>query len=202
MTRLMLRVAPLALVVSALPALASTWEADPQHSAATFSVRHMMITNVKGEFGKLTSTLELNEADLTRSSVKASIDVSTINTRIAKRDAHLKSPDFFDAARYPTMDFVSTRVERLSDQKLKVTGDLSMHGVTKPVVLDVELTPEAKDPMGGVRRGVSATTRINRTDWGLKWNKPLETGGVLVGDEVQISLDMSYVKQPAKKARR
>jgi len=183
------------LIVTSLPLLASAapteWKIDTAHSSATFSIRHMMVSNVRGEFGNLTGTLMVDDADLTKSSVTAEIDAATINTRVAKRDEHLKSPDFFDVSKFPKLTFKSTKVEKAGNQ-LKVTGDLSIHGVTKSIVLTAELpTPAIKDPFGNTKRGFSATAKINRKDFGLHWNKALEVGGgVVVGEEVSINIDI------------
>jgi polyisoprenoid-binding protein YceI len=198
-----MRVLSLAVVIAALllfPAFAQseTWTIDTPHSNAQFSVRHMMISNVKGQFDKVTGTVELDEKDITLSKVEATIDVTTINTREPKRDAHLKSPDFFDAAKYPTITFKSSSIAKAADGRLKVTGDLTMHGVTKQVVLDVEpLSPPMKDRGGNLHAGTSATTRINRKDFGVNYNAVLETGGVMVGDEVTITIDVELVKRAA-----
>lgn len=189
--------AVLSLVASA-GASAASYEIDAAHSSATFSVRHLMVANVRGEFGSLSGTLDLDDKDVTKSKVTAKIDATTINTRNAKRDGHLKSPDFFDVAKYPELTFTSTKVEKNGPGKLKVTGDLTIHGVTKPVVLDTALQEkEVKDPMGNAVRIASATTKINRKDFGLNWNKAIE-GGMLVGDEVTINLDLELRKAEAK----
>jgi polyisoprenoid-binding protein YceI len=181
-------------------AYASTWEIDPVHSSATFSIRHMTVSNVRGEFGKVTGTVDWNDADVTKSTVQATIDVSTLNTREPKRDGHLKSPDFFDVEKYPTITFKSTQVKKVGPNHVKVIGDLTMHGVTKPVTLDATYTGEVKDPGGNIKRGVSAKTKVNRKDFGLIWNKTLETGGVLVGDEVDIALDLELAKKAPNKS--
>jgi polyisoprenoid-binding protein YceI len=154
-----------------------------------------MISNVKGEFTSVTGKLELNSDDIAKSKVEASIDASTINTRDAQRDAHLKSADFFDAEKFPELTFRSTRISKTGTDEIAVEGDLSIHGVTRSVVFDVE-GPSAplKDPWGNVRIGLSATTRINRKDFGLTWNATLETGGIMVGEEVAITLDVEFVK--------
>lgn len=185
----------LPLLVGTGVARAGAWEIDGVHSAANFSVRHMMVSNVRGDFSKLTGTLNIDDKDITKSSVEATIDVNSINTREPKRDAHLKGPDFFDAAQFPTLTFKSKKVESLGSGKLKVTGDLTIHGVTKPAVFDVELSPEVKDPMGNLKRGATATTKINRKDFGLSWNKTLETGGVIIGEEVAIIIDVELAKK-------
>ncbi|WP_224364121.1 YceI family protein [Hyalangium versicolor] len=192
-----------AVAALALPslALASTWDADPAHSTSTFTVKHMMITNVTGAFGKTEATINVDDKDITKSTVTATIDASTIDTREPKRDAHLKSPDFFDVEKFPSITFKSKKVEKAGEGKLKVTGDLTLHGVTKEVALDVTgPTSEVKDPWGNTRSGVTASTKLNRKDFGLNWNKTLETGGVLVGDEVSVVLDLSLIKKAAAPA--
>ena len=178
---------------------ASTWEIDPAHSSATFSIRHMTVSNVRGEFGKVTGTVNWDDADVTKSTAEATIDTTTINTHEPKRDAHLKSPDFFDSEKYPTITFKSTHVQKVGSNHLKITGDLTMHGVTRPVTLDATYTGEVKDPGGSIRRGASATTKVNRKDFGLTWNKALEAGGVLVGDEVDIALELELAKKAPNK---
>jgi len=192
----------IAALVLAAPSLAfaTEYEIDAAHSGANFSVKHMMVSNVRGAFSKVTGTANIDEKDITKSTVEAVIDATTINTNEPKRDEHLKSPDFFDTAKYPTITFKSTKVEK-AGQNLKVSGDLTMHGVTKPVVLDVEgFTTEAKDPWGNTKRGGTATTKINRKDFGLGWNKVLETGGVAVGEEIAITLDLELNKKQAPAA--
>jgi len=174
---------------------ASTWKIDPAHSVAEFKVKHMMISNVKGQFAKVNGVLNLDEADVTKSSVEASIEAASIHTRDEQRDAHLRSADFFDVEKYPTLSFKSTQVTQQSGGELAVSGDLTIHGITKNVVFTVEgPTPAAKDPWGNTRTAISATTKINRKDFGLTWNAALETGGILVGDEVTITLDIQFVK--------
>ena len=200
------RIAASALAVAfAIPslALASDWDIDPAHSQANFTVRHLMVSNVRGDFGKVTGTIKLDDKDVSKSTVDATIDVASINTREAKRDEHLKSPDFFDVAKYPTITFKSKKVAKAGTGKLKVTGDLTMHGVTKEVTLDVEgPAKDAKDPWGNVRSGATATTKINRKDFGLGWNKVLETGGVAVGEDVTIVIDVELTKKaPAAAAK-
>ncbi len=193
----MKRILPLtALLAAVIPALAfpATYDIDPAHSQSTFTVKHLVISNVRGEFGKTTGTVVIDDADPTRSSVQATIDTTSITTREPKRDAHLKSPDFFDAEKYPTMTFKSTKVERAGEGKYKVTGDLTIKGTRKPVVLDVTgPTQEIKGMMGETRRAVSATTRINRRDFGLNWSKMVEAGPV-VGDDVNIEISAELVK--------
>lgn len=177
------------------PAHASTWELDGTHSAAQFSVRHMMISTVRGDFGKVAGTVNLDDKDLTKSSVDIAIDASTINTREPKRDEHLRSPEFFDVGKFPKITFKSTQITKQSEGKYAVAGDLTIHGVTKPVTLATELSPEVKDPWNNQRRGVTATTKISRKDFGLTWNKALEAGGVAVSDEVNITIDVELVKK-------
>jgi polyisoprenoid-binding protein YceI len=173
---------------------ATTWNVDPVHSHAEFKVRHMMISNVKGEFKGVTGTLKLDSADLTKSGVEVSLDSATINTGDTQRDGHLKSADFFDVEKFPTLTFKSNRVSK-KNGVLTVAGDLNIHGVTRNVVFEVE-GPSAptKDPWGNTRIGLEATARINRKDFGLTWNATLETGGILVGDDVNITLDIQFIK--------
>ncbi len=190
-----------AIFALALPLLASasTWNIDPEHSNVGFKIKHLMVSNVKGNFDKHSGTVELNEKDITKSKVDVSIETASINTNVQKRDDHLKSADFFDVAKYPTMTFVSKKVAKAGKDKLKVTGDLTLHGVTKEVVLNVEgPSKESKDPWGNIRKGASATATINRKDFGLNWNKAIETGGVLVGEEVNILLEIEMVKAKDK----
>jgi polyisoprenoid-binding protein YceI len=173
----------------------TTWNLDPAHSVAEFKVKHMMISNVKGQFAKVSGTLTLDDSDLAKSHVEAVIEAASIETRDAQRDTHLKSPDFFDAEKFPTLNFKSTRISQVRDGELSVEGDLTIRGVTRKVLFSVEgPTPPAKDPWGNTRVAVSATTKINRKDFGLTWNAALETGGILVGDEVTITLDVQFVK--------
>jgi polyisoprenoid-binding protein YceI len=176
---------------------ASEWEIDPAHTTAQFTVRHMMVTDVKGQFGKVTGTVNLDEKDLTKSKVDVVIDATSIDTREPKRDGHLKSADFFDVANHPNLTFKSTKIAKAGKGKFKVTGDLTMRGVTKSVVLDVEGPSEPmKNPMGGMIRGAEITGKINRKDWGLTWNKPLEAaGGVLVSDDVRIDVGAELMEK-------
>ena len=175
---------------------AANYTIDTAHTSAGFKVRHLMISNVKGEFTKTTGTVSFDPKNLAASSVDATVDVNTISTREPKRDAHLKSPDFFDAAKYPAMTFKSTKFEAAGPGKYKVTGNLTLHGVTKPVVLDLtNVTPETKGMQGELRIGGQATTRINRKDFGLTWSKTMDGGGAVVGDEVDIVLDLELIKQ-------
>jgi len=167
------------------------YDIDSSHSSATFKVRHLMVSNVRGELGQITGQVVLDEADPTRSSVEATIDATAINTRDEKRDAHLRSPDFFDVQKYPTITFRSKRVEPGKGGHLLVTGDLTIRGITRESTLDVEpLSPEIRDPWGNEKRGVSATTRINRKDFEVSWNAALDGGGLLVGDEVSVTIEI------------
>ena len=184
-------------------AAGTEWKIDTSHSSAQFSVRHMMVSNVRGEFGNVTGTATIDDADLTKSAVSAEIDAATINTREPKRDEHLKSPDFFDVAKFPKISFKSTKVEKVGAQ-IKVTGDLTMHGVTKPVVLTGDAPSQTiKDPFGNMKRGLSVQTKLSRKEFGLAWNKAIEAGGVAVGDEVSITIDLELnqakAAAPAKK---
>lgn len=174
----------------------TTWTIDPVHSSAQFKVKHMMISNVKGEFSGLTGTLTLDGADITKSHIEAVINAATINTRDPQRDAHLKSADFFDVEKFTTLTFQSTHISKKGADVLEVTGDLTIRGVTQNAIFEVE-GPSApiKDPYGFTRVGLSATTRINRKDFGLTWNSALEAGGLLVGDEVTITLDVQFLKK-------
>jgi len=183
------------LAMAATMSAQHTYEIDTAHSAAQFSVRHMMISNVKGEFNKLTGTVVYEPKHLAASKINAVIDASTISTREPKRDAHLKSPDFFDVAKYPTITFTSKSVTA-ANGKILVRGDLTMRGVSKEIVLTVETpTAEIKDPYGMLRSGTTASAKVNRKDWGLSWNAALESGGVVVGDEVTITLDIEMTRK-------
>ena len=180
---------------TATPAVTTTWKLDPAHSHAEFKVKHMMISNVKGSFSSLSGTLTEHATDATLSSVEATIDIGTISTGDAQRDTHLKSADFFDVEKYPTMTFKSTQVKPNGDGGYDVTGDLTMHGVTRQQTFAVEgPTPPTKDPWGNTRIGLSATAKINRKDYGLNWNAALEAGGVLVGETVSVTMEVQFVK--------
>jgi polyisoprenoid-binding protein YceI len=188
-----------ATLIPTVQALAQpvAWDFDTAHSSVGFSVRHMMISNVRGSFNSFKGSLSVTGDDPTTARIEVDVDMASVDTREPKRDEHLKSPDFFDAAKFPAMTFVSKKVAKVGDGKYKVTGDLTMHGVTREVVLDVEgLNPPIKDPWGMTRTAAHATTTLNRKDFGLTWNKALETGGVLVGEEVAITIDVEIVKRP------
>jgi polyisoprenoid-binding protein YceI len=169
------------------------WELDASHSGIHFSVRHMVVAKVRGQFEKWEGSLELDTNDLAKSSVSVTIDAASIDTKDAKRDEHLRSADFLDTAKFPSLTFKSKRVEA-AGEKLKIAGDLTIHGVTREVILDAEFAGRAKDPWGGERAGFSATTRVDRKDFGLVWNVALEAGGILVGDHVDIGIEVEAKK--------
>ncbi len=208
MNRYVTRVSRIAILASmasglSLPASTATtaWRIDPQHSSAQFAVRHLGLSTVRGAFSKLSGTMQLDDQDVTKSTIEVSIDVNTVDTREPDRDKELRSERFFDLARFPTMTFKSKKVEQVAPGKLRVTGDLTMHGTTKEVVLDVDgLTAPAKDPWGNQRIAASATTKINRQDYGVKWNAKLDNGGAVVGDDVNITIDVEMIQKPAAKS--
>ncbi len=171
------------------------WSFDLVHSSVNFTVRHMVVSKVRGRFTKWDGALVMDEQQPAAGRVDVVIDAASIDTGVEQRDGHLKSPDFFDVARFPTIAFKSTKVEPAGAGALKVAGELTMHGVTRPVVLDVEYAGSAKDPWGGVRAGFSARASLDRKDFGLTYNQLLETGGVLVGETVEISIEAEMVKQ-------
>jgi polyisoprenoid-binding protein YceI len=185
----------MAMSPAASAAAVTTWKIDPAHSSAEFKVKHMMISNVKGSIKGISGDLTEHATDASLSSIEAALDVATLSTGEADRDAHLKGADFFDVEKYPKITFKSTSVKPKGAGEYAVTGDLTIHGVTKPVTLDVE-GPSApqKDPWGNTRIGLAATTKINRKDFGLVWNATLETGGFLVGEEVHINIDLEFIK--------
>jgi polyisoprenoid-binding protein YceI len=175
----------------------STWNIDPNHSTAQFTVRHLGISNVSGNFTKVTGSVALNDKDITQSQVNATIDVHSVDTRVPDRDQDLRSSNFFDVEKYPTIEFKSKRIVNNSG-KLQLIGDLTIHGTTREVTLEVDgPTPELNDPWGNVRRGFSATTTINRKDFGVVWNNTLKTGEAVVGDNVKIQIDLELVKKKA-----
>lgn len=188
-------------LIGAMSSLAatSTWKLDPRHSAAQFSVRHMGISTVRGAFSNVSGTVQLDEQDITKSTVEVTIDVATVDTREPGRDKDLRSDHFFDVEHFPSMTFKSRKVEQVSPGKLKVTGDLTIRGTTKEVVLDVDgPTAPVKDTWGNQRAAVNAATKINRQDFGVKWNATLDNGGVVVGDDVNITIDAEMTKQVPK----
>jgi polyisoprenoid-binding protein YceI len=169
------------------------WSLDMSHSEITFAVKHMMISTVRGKFNTFSGTIDFNEQDPALSTVDVSVDLASVDTRDEKRDGHLKSPDFFDVGNHPTMSFKSTSVQKISDNQAKVTGDLTIRGVTKPLTLDITYNGQAKSPWGMTSAGFSATGKLNRKAFGLEWNVALETGGVLVGEEVSIAIEAEIV---------
>jgi polyisoprenoid-binding protein YceI len=177
-------------------ATASTWRIDPEHTSIQFTVRHMMVSNVKGVFHKFNGQFEIDDKEITNARASAVIDVASIDTGIEKRDEDLRSPNFFDVAKYPSMTFVSKKIVRTGANSFRMTGDLTMHGVTREVVLDMEgLETVVKDPWGNMRRGATLATMINRKDFGLTYNKLLETGGVVVGEEVKINIEVELIRK-------
>ena len=184
-----------------LPAAAatSTWQIDPAHSAAQFAVKHLAISTVRGAFTSVKGTVQFDDKDITKSSVDVTIDVNSVDTRQPDRDKDLRSDHFFDAEHFPAITFKSKRVEQVSPGKLKINGDLTIHGITKEVVLDVDgPTAPVKDPWGNQRMAINATTKINRQDFGVKWNATMDNGGVVVGDEVTITIDAEMTLKAAK----
>ena len=186
-----------------LPARAatSTWQIDPQHSSAQFAVRHLGLSTVRGAFSKLSGTMVLDDQDITKSSVEVTIDVNTVDTREPDRDKDLRSERFFDVAHFPTMTFKSKKVEQVAPGKLRLTGELTIRGTSREVTLDVDgPTAAVKDPWGNQRLAATATTKITRQDYGVKWNAKLDNGGVVVGDDVNITLDVEMIQKPAAKS--
>lgn len=177
------------------PATVITWKIDSAHAAAEFKVKHMMIANVKGTIRGITGDLTEHTTDASLSAIEATLDVSTLNTGEPQRDAHLKSADFLELEKYPNITFKSTKVERNDSDEYTVTGDLTIHGVTRSVTLSVDgPTPPQKDPWGNIRIGLEVTTKIDRKDFGLTWNTALETGGILVGDTVNITIEAEFIR--------
>ena len=173
----------------------TTWKIDPIHSSVEFSVRHLMISTVKGRFADVSGTVTTDDSNPGKGDVDVTIGVASIDTREAQRDAHLRSADFFDVERFPTLTFRSSRIESGKDGSLTLVGELTIRGVSKEIALDVVSEGRAKDPWGGERAGFNATAKIKRGDFGLTWNQALETGGVVVGDDVKIALDVQLIKQ-------
>ena len=186
---------PLAAQQAPAPAAPNTWAVDGAHSSAGFAVKHLMISTVRGRFAGVSGTVEFDPSDLSTGQARISIDTASIDTRDEKRDAHLKSADFFDVASFPAITFVSRRVQAVKGERFQLVGDLTIKDVTREVVLDVESNGLQADPWGGQRAGFSARVAINRKDFGLGWNVALEAGGVLVGEEVKITLDVELIKQ-------
>jgi polyisoprenoid-binding protein YceI len=176
------------------------WQLDPAHTTVGFAVRHLMISTVKGRFREIEGAARFDPADPTTGSAEVTIRTASVDTAVADRDAHLRSADFFDVEKYPTMKWTSRRVEPLDGKRFRVEGDLTIRDVTRPVTLEVTVHGTARDPWGGDRLGVSATGTLKRSDFGLTWNQALETGGVLVGDEVRLELDAEFVREAARAA--
>jgi len=176
------------------------WNIDAAHSGINFSIRHMVVSKVRGRFAKYTGTLSLDDSDITRSVVEATIDAASIDTGTPERDVHLRSADFFDVEQFPVLRYRSTRIERLSAERYRVVGDLTIRGVTREVELDVDYGGRAKDPWGNERVGFVARASVDQKDFGLQWNQVLEAGGVLVGDRVDIEVDIQAVKAAAVQA--
>lgn len=177
-----------------------TWQIDLAHSTILFSVKHMMLSTARGRFEKFDVDVDFNEQEPARSRIRVQIEAASINTNDPKRDAHLKSPDFFDVENYPTITFVSKRIDKLDDQHGQIVGDLSIRDITQEAVLDVEYSGQMKSPWGTISVGASAQTTINRKEWNLTWNQALETGGMLVGDKITINIEVELVKQPELQA--
>ena len=176
---------------------AATWEMDPAHSNFQFKIRHLTVSNVKGDFNKFRGLVMIDDQKITQLKAEISIDAASVNTGHGQRDEHLRGPDFFDVTRYPAITFVSKKVIKAEPGRLKVVGDLTLHGVTREITVDVEgPTPEVKDPWGNFRRGATATAKINRRDFGLTWNKVLDAGGLVVGDEVNIYVEVELLRKP------
>lgn len=186
------------LSVVAIPVFTfpSSWEIDPDHSSIQFKVRHLTVSNVKGEFSKAKGAVLIDDQDITNLKVEISIDATSVNTGHAKRDDHLRNPDFFDVARFPTITFISKKVMKAGPDQLKVVGDLTIRNVTREVTVDIEgPTPEVKDFSGNLRRGATGTAKINRRDFGITWNRTLDTGGLVVGDDVNITVEVELIKK-------
>ncbi|MFE1773926.1 YceI family protein [Streptomyces sp. NPDC059008] len=192
--------APAALVEAdpALAALTGDYTIDPAHSSIGFTVRHAMVTNVRGAFGEYEGALRLDGADPARSTASLDVKIASIDTGIADRDGHLRSADFFDAETFPLMTFRSTAAERVAGDRYRITGDLTLRDVTKPLTIDLEFNGSATDVYGAERVGFEGSTEILRSEWGLTWNAALETGGVMVSDKVKLTFDISAVKAPAQ----
>ncbi len=187
------------LALASLPCLAQTtsWQVDPNHTSAQFAVKHLGVSTVRGAFTKTTGQVQLDDKDITKSQVEITVDTTTLDTRNETRDKDVKSPNFLDVATYPTMTFKSKRITSAGGGKLKITGDLTLHGVTKEVTFDVDgPSPAIKDPWGFLRRGASATATINRQDFGVNYNKTLDTGGLVVSNDVQITIDIEFIRKP------
>lgn len=173
-----------------------SWQLDPSHSHVGFAVKHLMVSTVRGQFHQYSATIDLDTADLTKARIRAEIDVASIDTREEKRDEHLRSADFFDAAQHPKIVFVSKSITRVDDETYRVIGDMTIRGTTREVTLDAEYAGVQKDPWGGTRTGFSLTGSVDRREFGLTWNAALETGGVLVGDKVKLAIEVELMQVP------
>jgi polyisoprenoid-binding protein YceI len=188
----------LACLTLVIPAIAgaATYQLDPVHSSIQFKIRHLTVSNVTGTFTKFKGSASMDGEDPATLKVEVTIEAASVDTGNEKRDAHLRTADFLDTARYPTISFVSKKIAKGDPGKLKITGDLTLHGVTREITVDLEgPTPEVKDPWGGFRRGATGTTRIDRRDFGITWNTPLDSGGLLVGNEVAIYVEVEWVRK-------
>ena len=184
------------IILDDIPYLISRYDIDPAHASAQFKVRHLMVSSVRGELGEVRGVVLVDNEDITLSSVNATIDVTAINTRNPDRDAHLRSADFLDVANYPTLTFSSTWIEEIGVDRLRVIGDLTIRGTTNEIVMFVELSDEIRDPWGNVKRGASASARIDRKDFGVSWNALMDTGGFVVADMVDVSIELQLVRKP------
>ena len=198
MRKAVIGIAAVVVALTVRDARASTWVIDPAHTSAQFAVKHMVISTVRGTMGKVTGSLNLDDQDATKSTLEATVDATGIDTREAKRDAHLRSPEFLDTAQYPAITFKSTKITKVANDHYKVDGDLTIRGVTKPVTLDVEGSPTPlKDPFGNTKIGGVAKTKFNRKDFGVNWSKTMDNGGLVVGDDVDVTIDVELVQKAA-----
>jgi polyisoprenoid-binding protein YceI len=196
MKRYILPMVAICFLIIPVHMFAATWQIDPDHSSFQFKVRHMTVSNVKGDFNRARGVVTIDDNDVKNLKVEVTIDPASVNTDHAKRDDHLRGEDFFNVAKYPTITFVSNKVTQVDANRLKVIGDLTIRGITKEISVDVEgPTPEIRDPGGNMRRGATGTTKINRKDFGIVWNRVLDNGGLVVGDEVNIAIEVELVKK-------
>jgi polyisoprenoid-binding protein YceI len=196
MKRLVIPIIAIFVLFIPVFAQAATYQIDPDHSSFQFKVRHMTVSNVNGDFRKVTGVVIIDESDISGLKVDLTLEAASVNTDHAKRDEHLRGEDFFHVAKYPTISFVSKKVVKADGNRLSVVGDLTIRGVTKEVTVDVEgLTPEVKDPGGKVRRGATGTSKINRKDFGIAWHKVLDNGGLVIGDDVNIAIEVELIKK-------
>jgi polyisoprenoid-binding protein YceI len=196
MRRLIFSVIVVCILVMPVLVAGATWQIDPDHSSFQFKVRHMTVSNVKGEFNKVAGVVIIDDNDINNLRVEVKIDAASVNTDHSKRDEHLRGEDFFYVAKFPTITFASKKVARVDDNRLKVVGDLTIRGITKEISVDVEgPTQEIKDPGGNMRRGATGTTKINRKDFGMVWSRVLDNGGMVVGDDVNIYIEVELIKK-------